>query len=124
MLWGNSTLKLTSATDGTSNTILVSERRFRDDHAATWLGVGRNDSYGNTGTLRTLYRAAFKINFNYKAAGSPENAGKGWSSEHPGGVNIVLTDGSVRFLSESTNASAILNPMSLRSDGIAFSLPD
>ena len=25
---------------------------FRDDHAATWLGVGKNDSYGNNGTPR------------------------------------------------------------------------
>jgi prepilin-type N-terminal cleavage/methylation domain-containing protein/prepilin-type processing-associated H-X9-DG protein len=123
MLWGNSNLKLTACTDGTSNTILASERRYRDDHAATWIGVGRNDNYGNRDTLRTLFRAAFTMNFNYAAAGAPENAGKGWSSEHPGGVNVVLTDGSVRFLSDSTNASAVLNPMSLRNDGKVFQMP-
>jgi prepilin-type processing-associated H-X9-DG protein len=123
MLWGNSKLRLTDALDGTSNTILVAERRYRNDHAATWLGAGRNDSYGNEGTLRTLFRAAFTMNFNYVAAGSPENAGKGWSSEHTGGVNVVLTDGSVRFLPNSTNASAILYPMSMRSDGQVFQMP-
>ena len=48
MLWGSSNLNLLAATDGTSNTLLVSERRFRDDHAATWLGVGHNNGYGNT----------------------------------------------------------------------------
>ena len=123
MLWGNSTLTLTAATDGTSNTILVSERRFRNDHAATWLGVGRNDSYGNNGTLRTLFRAGFAMNFNYVAAGSPENAGKGWSSEHSGGVNVVFVDGSVHLLPDSTNAGAVLYPLSMRSDGRVFQLP-
>lgn len=123
MLWGNSKLNFAACTDGTSQTLLIAERRFRQDHAATWLGVGINDSYGNNGTLRTLFRATFTMNFNYTAAGSPENAGKGWSSEHPGGINVCLLDGSVRFLSERTNASAVLNPMCLRSDGIVFTAP-
>ena len=123
LLWGNSKLNMAACTDGTSNTILVAERRFRDDHAATWLGVGKNDSYGNNGTLRALFRAAFTMNFNYAKAGSPENAGKGWSSEHPAGVMVGLLDGSVRFLSDNTNASAVLNPMSLRNDGKTFAAP-
>lgn len=123
MLWGNAKLKLTDATDGTTNTILVSERRYRIDHAATWAGAGNNNSYGNTGTPRTIFRATFGINVDYVAAGSPENTGKGWSSEHAGGVMILLTDGSVRFLRDSTNAGTVLNPMSLRSDGLVFELP-
>jgi prepilin-type N-terminal cleavage/methylation domain-containing protein/prepilin-type processing-associated H-X9-DG protein len=123
MLWGNSKLNFSACTDGTSNTLLVAERRFRQDHAATWLGVGNNNSYGNTGTLRTLFRGTFTMNFNYAAAGSPENTGKGWSSEHPGGINVCLLDGSVRFLSERTNASAVLNPMCLRDDGKVFAAP-
>ncbi len=123
MLWGNSNLKLLDATDGTSNTILVAERRYRIDHAATWLGVGNNNSYGNTGTLRTLFRGTFAINFDYAAAGSPENTGKGWSSEHSGGINILMSDGSVRFLRDSTNAANVLNPMTLRNDGKVFENP-
>ena len=123
VLYGNSQVRLTDITDGTSNTILASERRFRNDHAATWLGVGRNDNYGNRDTLRTLFRAGFTMNFNYVAAGAPENAGKGWSSEHTGGVNVTLADGSVRFLRDSTNATAVLYPMCLRSDGLVFELP-
>ncbi|HET6573308.1 MAG TPA: DUF1559 domain-containing protein [Fimbriiglobus sp.] len=123
VLYGNSSVTLPQISDGTSNTILVSERRYRQDHAATWVGVGRNNSYGNTGTLRTLFRATFRMNFNYTAAGAPENAGKGWSSEHTGGVNVVLSDGSVHFLPDSTNSSAVLNPMSLRNDGKVFQMP-
>jgi prepilin-type N-terminal cleavage/methylation domain-containing protein/prepilin-type processing-associated H-X9-DG protein len=123
VLYGNSAVQLPQVTDGTSNTIMVAERRYRNDHAATWVGVGRNNNYGNRDTLRTLFRAGFGMNFNYVASGSPENAGKGWSSEHPGGINVVLVDGSVRFLSDTTNASAVLNPMSLRNDGKVFQLP-
>ena len=63
------------------------------------------------------------MNFNYVAAGAPQNAGKGWSSEHTGGVNVVLADGSVRFLRDSTNAATVLNRMCLRSDGLVFELP-
>ncbi len=123
VLYGNSQIRLTDITDGTTNTILASERRFRNDHASTWVGVGANDNYGNQDTLRTLFRAGFTMNFNYIAAGMPQNAGKGWSSEHTGGVNIVLADGSVRFIRDTTNATTILNPMCLRSDGIVFELP-
>ena len=123
VLYGNSSVRLLDCTDGTTNTIMVSERRFRDDHAATWVGVGRNNSFGNTGTLRALFRAGFRMNFNYAAAGAPQNTGKGWSSEHTGGVMVGLADGSVRFLRDSTNASAVLYPMSLRADGRVFQLP-
>ena len=123
MLWGNSSLTLQSVTDGTSNTLLVSERRYRDDHAATWLGVGQNNGYGNTHTPRTLFRAVFRIDENHVDAGAPQNAGKGWSSEHTGGVNVLMTDGSVRFLNENTDKTAVLRPMSLREDGTLFELP-
>jgi prepilin-type N-terminal cleavage/methylation domain-containing protein len=123
LLYGNSKVALQTITDGTSNTILAAERRYRNDHAATWLGVGRNDSYGNQDTLRTLFRAGFNMNFNYVQAGQPQNAGKGWSSEHTGGVMVVLGDGSVRFLRDSTNANSVLYPMSMRNDGRVFELP-
>ncbi|MBI1248632.1 DUF1559 domain-containing protein [bacterium] len=122
LLWGNSYLNLKEVTDGTSNTMLVSERSYPLDHAATWLGVGRNDSYANTATLRTLYRAGFKINFDYAAAGSPENLGKGWSSLHPGGVMILTADASVHFLPETTNTT-VLQALSYRSDGNVFASP-
>ena len=123
MLWGNSRLKLTACTDGTSNTILVSG-------AGSGMTTPRPGSASATIThtailapCAMLFRAAFTMNFNYVAAGAPENAGKGWSSEHTSGVNVVLSDGSVHFLSDSTNASAVLYPMSMRSDGRVFQMP-
>ncbi|PHR95844.1 MAG: prepilin-type cleavage/methylation domain-containing protein [Blastopirellula sp.] len=123
MLWGNSFKNLSACTDGTSNTLLVAEREYPKGHAATWLGAGKNDSYGNQATLRTLFRAAFRMNFDYAAAGSPQNAGKGWSSLHPGGVMTLTTDASVHFLSETTDRNNVLKPLSLRNDGNVFASP-
>ena len=123
MFYGNSKLTLLSATDGTSNTVLNSERRFRDDYAATWAGAGNNNNIGNFATGRTLFRGSFTMNFNYIAAGNEVNAGKGWSSEHTGGVNVALADGSIRFLRDSTNKDAVLLPLCMRSDGLVFDLP-
>jgi len=121
MLFGNSWLNTADCLDGTSMTIFCSERAYRW-HAATWAGVGNNDSYGNEGTPRNSFRGSFTINFDYAAAGSPENQAKGWTSEHPGGVGVLLVDGSVNFLSQSTNRT-VLQYMCDRADGNAVDLP-
>lgn len=121
MLFGNSWLNTADCLDGTSMTIFCSERAYRW-HAATWAGVGRNDSYGNEGTPRNSFRGSFTINFDYSAAGSPENQAKGWTSEHPGGVGVLLVDGSVNFLPQSTNRT-VLQYMCDRDDGNAVDLP-
>jgi len=122
MLWGNSYLKMRDVTDGLTNTQVVGERDF-SSLGATWVGVGINSSYGNNGTLRTLFRGAFQINFDYAAAGSPQNLGKGQSSAHPGGLNILLADGSCRFLSENVDRNNVLQNLVYRSDGNPFELP-
>lgn len=122
MLYGNSFRRFADVTDGLTNTQLVGEREFRS-HGATWLGVGRNHSFGNQDTLRTLFRGSFQINFDYAAAGQPQNVGKGQSSEHSGGLNILLADGSVRFLSENANRTGVIRPLVWREDGQVFELP-
>ncbi len=122
MLYGNSNKRFADCTDGTSQTMIVSERGF-NSHAATWLGVGQNHGYGNTQTLRTLFRAGFTINFDYTGAGQPQNEGKGYGSFHPGGVNVLLVDASVRFIPETTDKNTVLQPLSYRADGNVFQLP-
>jgi type II secretory pathway pseudopilin PulG len=121
MFYGNSYLKMSDCLDGTSTTIMCSERDY-PHHAATWAGVGNNDSYGNEGTPRCTFRGTFIINFDFIAAGAPQNQAKGWASLHPGGVNLLSCDASVNFLSQSAN-TAVLQSMCIRDDGNAIDLP-
>lgn len=122
MLYGNSWLNLAACTDGTSNTILVGERDYKH-HAAVWAGVGRNDSYGHEGTLRNLFRGVFTMNFDYIKAGSPENQGKGLASQHPGGSQMTMVDGSVHFVSQTVNRDNVIQWMCYRDDGKTFASP-
>jgi prepilin-type N-terminal cleavage/methylation domain-containing protein/prepilin-type processing-associated H-X9-DG protein len=122
MFWGNSWLGMADCIDGLSNTLFVGEREYRN-RAATWVGAGHNQSYGGTGTLRTLFRGTFQINFAYYNVTPMDNVSKGQSSEHPGGTNICLGDGSVRFLSETVSPANIVQPLVYRADGKPFSLP-
>ena len=122
MLYGNSYLGFADCFDGLSNTQLAGEREYRSK-AAVWAGVGRNNSFGARDTLRTLFRGLFRINFDYAKAGSPENVGKGQSSEHPGGLNILIADGSTRFLSETADPNRVVYPLTMRADNRPFSMP-
>lgn len=130
MFYGNSWKKFADCKDGTTNTIAVGERCYgqpggagHNQHAATWLGVGSNSSYGADATLRTLCRNGFILNYDYAANNAPENMGKGCASYHPGGANYVLCDGSVHFLSETTDRVNVIQWLSLRSDGKTFTQP-
>jgi prepilin-type N-terminal cleavage/methylation domain-containing protein/prepilin-type processing-associated H-X9-DG protein len=122
MFYGNSWLGMADCLDGLSNTLFVGEREYRN-RAATWVGAGHNESYGGTGTLRTLFRGTFQINFAYYELTPMDNVSKGQSSEHPGGTNILLGDGSVRFLSETVSPANVVTPLVYRADGKPFTLP-
>ncbi|MFO0864801.1 MAG: DUF1559 domain-containing protein [Gemmataceae bacterium] len=113
---------MASITDGTSNTIGLGEVTTNNWAQSTNLGEGAlpiwaggnpngrgcGDVWGMGSTFRCV-DTNFPINF-----GSRPN-GTGWgtdrsilcfSSQHTGGANFVMMDGSVRFLSEATSAAA------------------
>jgi len=100
----NSRTRLRDVTDGTSNTIAVTERVWAFTsgammntpvEAAYWLGCGRTDK--DTRAVRSVgFAPETPIN-----AGTRSNTTA--SSSHTGGVQILLLDGSVRFLSENTD---------------------
>jgi prepilin-type processing-associated H-X9-DG protein len=105
---GQETAKIDSVTDGTSNTIIVGEvLPYQDVSNTFWHSIGSTGGMTvplgwnsnafppgpgcdvNSGTAPPTCR------FSYAA--------KGFKSAHPGGANMLFTDGSVRFLKNSIN---------------------
>lgn len=130
VFYGNSFLGLKDLIDGTSNTLFIGERdggpskvASSNFGAAVWAGVGQNSSIGWQAVGRTAMRGGFTVNFDYAFAGAPQNMGKGMSSLHPGGMNILLCDASVRFLPETADKNGVIVPMVRRQDGVVFTLP-
>ena len=121
LFYGNSWKTFRDVLDGTSSTLMAGERDA-SHLAAVWAGTGKNDSYGNEGSARTMFRAGFVINWDYVWSGNPENQGKGLASLHPGGVNLALADASVRWFPQTTN-SAVMQDLGNRADGNTVVLP-
>jgi prepilin-type N-terminal cleavage/methylation domain len=147
MLIANSAIRFSDASDGLSNTIIVGEMNgivvrtngtkseMEASNTAGWaagtssVGYGKQfrTSFGtvaasanNISTL--LYPVNFSINNStiYKGiqpGGGPNNP---LLSFHDGGANVLLTDGSAKFISDST-ALSILKRLATRDDGQTIS---
>jgi prepilin-type N-terminal cleavage/methylation domain-containing protein/prepilin-type processing-associated H-X9-DG protein len=157
-------VKMTSITDGTSNTIMVSEQ---SDNIYYRTAAGADvvcDQYQGTSTGGGLYRGhpgtyqdasgalsggaawmdsrgqtfttiRYRINQKTGWAFAAPNVGvipQRWQSEganvplvsaHDGGVNALLGDGSVRFLSDSVDLITLAR-MATKDDGGVFNFPD
>ncbi len=103
LLYLNSSIGYQQIRDGASNTILAGEKRVVS-------GVG--DLGWISGTMATLRNTGVPINAGWDVGGSGNNrqgplpppsdtATSGYSSYHTGGVQFILADGSVRFISEN-----------------------
>jgi len=98
-------IRLAEIRDGLSLTILVAEKATETFHALDTPTVNysdRNGWYvsGNWGD--TLFTTAYPPNL-YKTAGTswPDDQRKDASSYHPGGLQVLMADGSARFVKES-----------------------
>jgi hypothetical protein len=105
-------VRLAGVRDGTSNTILFG-------HTA---GIVRSNSlvwFSSTGAINGT---SLPINWTLLRSvrqGRPFGSswtGRGFTSHHPGGTTVALTDGSVRFLAETIN-QRVFNALGSRAGG-------
>jgi prepilin-type N-terminal cleavage/methylation domain-containing protein/prepilin-type processing-associated H-X9-DG protein len=152
-----SQIKITDMTDGTSNTMMVSEHSdwmvASDGGKRQWtaaglygwsMGAGSNSTpnnvAGNNSDNRQFNCTTIRYAINQKT-GWPADIQSGnqsgdctigvcWdlgnniplNSTHSGGVNVLMGDGSVRFMSDSTTIG-VLALLAVRDDGVAASAP-
>ncbi|MFO0863977.1 MAG: DUF1559 domain-containing protein [Gemmataceae bacterium] len=139
-LYGASKHTLISISDGTSNTMLVAETNgtinlsesgtssYRPGGPYGWtMGTSQTtpgpsgDRLFNSTTVR--YQINVKTGFTAGSGGIATDASNNYpiSSMHTGGVNILLGDGSVRFLSDSTSLDTLARAAT-RDDGTVLNL--
>jgi prepilin-type processing-associated H-X9-DG protein len=149
ILFPNAQIRLTQIPDGTSNTFLVSEQsnfiKTVDGSLRAWNGSSRNGwlmGAGSTGIPPNYLPGGNNRAFNITTIRYPINQTTGWvnapgdcsmgvcedqggniplNSAHDGGVNVLLADGSVRFVSDATPL-AVLGMLATRDDGLV--IPD
>lgn len=102
MFWRNSSVRIASVTDGTSNTFIVGERSAKSG-AGIWPGVQSNQFTSDVVTSC--------------GPGNELNAGfDSFSSFHDGGANFSFCDGAVRFLSDKIDGK-VYRALSTRAGG-------
>jgi len=108
----NSDIKFKNFTDGLSNTAVMGERGIPNDYYWGWglCGAGTRDAF-----------LSFQDGFKKGDKKVDADTWRFWSY-HPGGSLFALGDGSVRFVTYSTNFN-ILTGMATRDGGEVLQLP-
>ena len=124
-----SNVRIADVLDGTSNTLLFGERYHRDDNydanAGTYTKMAGwgywSPSSGQPGIGDVTLGAVVPVNYRHPAGVAVNNSYEdlritAMGSGHPGGCNVALADGSVRFISNTMDL-AIFRSLSTRAGG-------
>lgn len=95
-----SPIKFSNISDGLSNTIAVGERALGDKPFRSFGAIWSGRSGTNAGGMA---RGAWPPNTPW-FTGSDPCTRTAWTSYHSGGINVVLCDGSVRFLTQTIDS--------------------
>lgn len=107
-----SPLTFASCTDGTSNVIVVGEKRMDTRNLGNYQGDD-NEGYTSGWDHDVMRRTDYAPLKDTRTAGWGEER---FGASHPGGFNVVLLDGSVRFISYTINLTTF-NNLGVRNDG-------
>ncbi len=131
MLTANMNFKMRDCTDGTSNTVIVSEQSGKignSDSRSAWYGGWQGVLKSGTpaswaasdvwGAGVTTIRDGHGINPKtaYASGGDTLEGNTHLTSFHVGGIHVLLTDGAVRFVSENIDF-VTLKQIATRDDG-------
>ncbi len=112
----NKPLRITDVVDGSSNTFLIGEAESTRDHMTAWCHM--DNSIGV---------CAMPPNAKDPVSGQPFPPEQWWNhygftSNHTGGVQFAMTDGSVRFINDNIDLTTY-RAMSTRAGGEVFQAP-
>jgi prepilin-type N-terminal cleavage/methylation domain-containing protein/prepilin-type processing-associated H-X9-DG protein len=116
-------------TDGLSNTIMAGELTFTDVTrrgtfwAYTYASYNQSSFLTESRILGNSYNRCWRPDGVHDGGAGEDNPCKrGWGSMHPGGMNMLLCDGSVRFLSFNVDIN-LLADMATIAGGEVAQLP-
>jgi len=118
MFGEDSYCNISQIVDGTSNTVAMAERLYSvaDGCCPAWAYRGwvqitdiAYPGYNNTSPVNNWDQTGIKACWNPNAVTTPGTLAEWWypGSMHPGGMNSLMGDGSVRFVSETTALSIL-----------------
>jgi prepilin-type N-terminal cleavage/methylation domain-containing protein len=117
VIWeNNKPLRITDITDGTSGTFLIGEAVCTKDHMTAWCHMDN-----------TIGTCAMPPNAKDPTTGKDFPPDQWWNhygftSNHPGGVQFAMTDGSVRFVQDTIDLN-VYRALSTRAGGEVAQVP-
>jgi prepilin-type N-terminal cleavage/methylation domain-containing protein/prepilin-type processing-associated H-X9-DG protein len=134
VIFPGSAVRLPDISDGTSNTLLMGETSSAvgriSPPSTDWGGImSWTWGFYNYGaktpspTVGWLMIDTKMVSWPIGYTGSFNANETPFTSNHSGGVNMGLCDGSVRFMTKDTSLTAVLQPMATRAGGEVFAYP-